>query len=151
MFLIAGLVLAVDQLTKLIILLKLDEDRVVPVIENVLDINIVRNTGAAFGIFKNQTLILAGISILVLILISIFYRQITNSGRIFQIGFGLIAGGTLGNLIDRLRFGYVVDFIDFHIWPVFNAADSAITIGVILLFWKIFRERKNESYSRKTV
>ena len=151
MFLIAGLVLAVDQLTKLIILLKLDEDRVVPVIENVLDINIVRNTGAAFGIFKNQTLILAGISILVLILISIFYRQITNSGRIFQTGFGLIAGGTLGNLIDRLRFGYVVDFIDFHIWPVFNTADSAITIGVILLFWKIFRERKNESYSRKTV
>lgn len=151
MFLIAGLVLAVDQLTKLIILQKLDEGSSIPVIRNVLDINIVRNTGAAFGIFQNQTLILTGISILVLILISIFHRQITNSGSIFQTGFGLIAGGTLGNLIDRLRFGYVVDFIDFHIWPVFNAADSAITIGVILLFWKIFRERKNESYPQKTV
>ncbi len=151
MFLIAGLVLAVDQLTKLIVLLKLDEGRFIPVIGNVLDINLVRNTGAAFGIFRNQTLILTGISILVLILISIFRRQITNSGSVFKTGFGLIAGGTFGNLIDRLRFGYVVDFIDFHIWPVFNAADSAITVGVILLLWKIFRERKNEFYSHKIV
>ena len=144
MFLIAGFVLLVDQLTKLIVLRKLSEGEFIPVIKNVLDINLVYNTGAAFGIFRHQTHILTGISILILILILIFRRQIADSGRIFQIGFGLIAGGAFGNLIDRLRFGYVVDFIDFRIWPVFNVADSAITAGVILLLWKIFRRRSTQ-------
>ncbi len=143
MFLIAGFVILVDQLTKLIVLRNLDEGEFIPVIENVLGLNLVCNTGAAFGIFQHQTHILTGISILVLILILIFRRQIANSGRIFQTGFGLIAGGAFGNLIDRLRFGYVVDFVDFRIWPVFNVADSAITIGVILLLWKIFRRRNS--------
>ncbi len=139
---VAFAVLFLDQLTKLVIRSGLSEGESIPLIGNILHISLVHNTGAAFGLFRHQTLILTGISILTFAAILFFYRRIAASGRILRVGFALIAGGSLGNLIDRLRFGYVVDFLDFRVWPVFNIADSAITVGAILVLWKtLFTKR----------
>lgn len=139
---VASAVLFLDQLTKLIIRSGLSEGESIPLIRNVFHISLVHNTGAAFGLFRHQTLILTGISILTFVVILLFYRRIAASMHILRVGFALIAGGSLGNLIDRLRFGYVVDFLDFRVWPVFNIADSAITVGVILVLWKTLNVKK---------
>jgi len=96
-----------------------------------------QNTGAAFGIFQNQSLaltIVAFIGIIVILLCAfLFYRHWPFIGSMLaKSALGLILGGTVGNLIDRLRRGYVTDFIDFKVWPAFNVADAAVTIGVII-------------------
>ena len=96
------------------------------------------NTGSAFGLFTDHTFILSIIAIIGLIVILLFYRYQQQSRLFFSLTLGLIFGGALGNLIDRLRLGHVTDFIDvrlwgnFH-WPTFNAADSAISVGMIAL------------------
>lgn len=104
----------------------------------------VHNTGAAFGIFKGYSLALtitafAGIAV-ILLLVFIFYRRWSFLGSLLVwSALGLLTGGTLGNLIDRLRLGYVTDFIDFKVWPVFNAADAALTVGEIIIVYCILR------------
>lgn len=96
------------------------------------------NTGAAFGLFQGQTFaltILALVSITFILLYALFiYRRFPIfDNRLGRLALGLILGGAVGNLIDRLRLGYVTDFIDVGIWPTFNIADSAVTVGVIML------------------
>ena len=88
------------------------------------------NTGAAFGILQGQRLLL----ILISIAVAIFIIYYLNNHHYMELG--LLLGGTVGNLIDRLFFGYVVDFIDIWIWPSFNIADSFNTVAVILLIWR---------------
>lgn len=139
---VTSAVLLLDQLTKLIVHSRFSEGESVPLIRNILHISLVHNTGAAFGLFRHQTLLLTGISVLTFAVILLFYRRIAASERILRVGFALIAGGSLGNLIDRLRFGYVVDFVDFRVWPVFNVADSAITVGAILVLWEALNVKK---------
>ncbi len=94
----------------------------------------VRNPGAAWGMLGGQQVILIGLSIVVLILLAIFHRRVLNPTLDHRIALGLMIGGILGNLIDRIKFGWVTDFLDFHIgthhWPSFNIADSAICIAV---------------------
>lgn len=122
-FLIAVLVVAVDQATKAIAVVKSWP-------------SLVRNTGAAFGLFRNQTLAFILISVFAIALAA-YYLAKKKTG--YYLPFALILGGAVGNLIDRLRFGYVVDFIDLHWWPVFNVADSCITVGAVLLFFIVIR------------
>jgi signal peptidase II len=98
----------------------------------------VHNTGAAFGIFKDHslTLIIVDFVGIVVILFLVFVwrsRWSFLDSMLVMSAIGLIMGGTIGNLIDRLLLGYVTDFIDFKIWPVFNIADAAVTIGVIII------------------
>jgi len=97
----------------------------------------VHNTGAAFGIFQNQSLaltIVAFIGVIVILLcVFFFYRRWPFLDSVLaKSALGLILGGTVGNLIDRVRLGYVTDFINFKVWPAFNIADAAVTIGVII-------------------
>ena len=107
----------------------------------------VHNTGAAFGLFQDQSFLLTVIAIIgigFLLFLGLFmYRRFqflnTISGKI---SLGLILGGTVGNLIDRLSDGYVTDFIDFNFWPAFNIADSAVVVGAILLAYSIIRLTK---------
>jgi signal peptidase II len=96
----------------------------------------VLNTGAAFGLFAGQRALFIAVGSLLFIVTAVYYRYIVRQGIFFQIGVSLFLGGALGNLIDRIRFGQVVDFLDFRIWPVFNIADIAICLGAgfILLF-----------------
>lgn len=98
----------------------------------------VQNTGAIFGIFKDHTLtiiILGSLGIVVILLLVFILRgrwSFLNSTLVMS-GIALVMGGTIGNQIDRLRLGHVTDFLDFKVWPAFNVADSAITVGVIII------------------
>lgn len=104
----------------------------------------VHNTGAAFGIFKGQSLALTivalvGIVIILLLVFSLRHHWPFLDSMLVMSAIGLVLGGTIGNLIDRLRLGYVTDFIDFKVWPAFNVADSAVTVGVIIIAYCILR------------
>jgi signal peptidase II len=109
----------------------------IPVIRNVLHMTLVYNTGIAFGLFKNQGVVFIVVPIvaIVLLIYNIYYYKNNDEklSRLYIIAFSLILGGAFGNLIDRILYGYVIDFIDLRIWPVFNVADSAITIGAVII------------------
>jgi signal peptidase II len=98
----------------------------------------VHNTGAAFGILKDHTLTLTvvafvGIVVILLLVFVLHSRWSFLDSMLVMSAIGLVMGGTIGNLIDRLRLGYVTDFIDFKLWPAFNVADAAVTVGVIII------------------
>ncbi len=128
------IVLILDQLSKFYICRGLSLGRSVPVFKDIFHLSLVYNTGSVFGLFrgKNSLFIIFSLGI-----ISFIFRDYSLNKHSYtqekRLAFGLILGGALGNLLDRLRLGYIVDFLDFRVWPVFNLADSAITIGVFLL------------------
>ena len=127
-----------DQYSKFLVSLKLVTGESIPVIKDILHITFVKNTGAAFGLFKNSTIIFILISVVAVVVIAGFILRSIQRGDfslrlLFNAGLVLIVSGAMGNLVDRLRFGYVIDFIDVRIWPVFNIADTSITIGTIFL------------------
>ncbi len=132
------LTLGLDQLTKFIVVRNFSLHDSFSLINGVMSITLVHNRGAAFGIFKNQFFLFVFISLLTVILIYFILRN-NKGSKLFSFSLSLILGGALGNLIDRIFLGYVVDFLDFHIWPVFNIADSAITFGTLILGWLIFK------------
>jgi len=110
----------------------------IPLIKNILHLTYIQNTGAGFGILKGWNLILIFISLIIIGIILYNFDKIIKEKSI-HIPVALILGGAFGNLIDRILLGHVIDFIDFRIWPAFNVADSAITIGalwLIVYFWK---------------
>lgn len=99
--------------------------------------NYVTNTGAAFSLFKGSNLILALIAIVVIVVLFYFYKNYPK----LWLSLGFILGGTIGNLIDRIVFGYVRDFIDLKYWPIFNVADSFNVIGVCIVCYLVIRNR----------
>ena len=101
-----------------------------PVFGEYVRLTYVENRGAAFGLFQEQTTFFIVVGVVVIGVIVASYRYIPESGWLLNICLGLQMGGAIGNLIDRIRVGYVVDFIDLTFWPVFNVADSAICVGV---------------------
>ena len=113
----------------------------VPVIPSILHLTHVQNTGAAFGLFQGYPQTFAVLAVVVAVWVVVELTRKRPRPWPADTGLLLILGGSLGNLIDRLRFGYVIDFIDVRVWPVFNIADSAITIGVGLLLWQVFRRQ----------
>ena len=136
---IAALVIIIDQLTKLWIMTNFALYEQQNVIPGLFDLVYVTNTGAAFGFLAGSKNLLrqvffVGVALVALVVIVYAYGHLKRQGKIFVYALGLIGGGAIGNLIDRLRFGSVVDFLDFYLgsyhWPAFNAADSAITVGV---------------------
>lgn len=143
-YLLAIIGIILDQTTKLLItsLLKLNE--IVNVINGFFSITYVRNTGAAWGMFSNNTLLLSIISILFLIFFIKYIEELSKVSFFYEIAFGLIVGGIVGNLIDRLFRGYVIDFFRFIIldynYPIFNIADTLIVIGVIILIINFVRD-----------
>lgn len=102
----------------------------------------VHNTGAAFGLFPQGGMIFLAIAIVVSVLILYFYRQIPADAWLVRLALGLQLGGALGNVIDRVRLGYVVDFFDVSYWPVFNVADSCVVLGVGVLVVVMLREER---------
>jgi len=134
---LAGLVVVVDQITKRLADERLRGRHSVPVLDDVLRLTYVENRGAAFGLLQDQTTFFVFVGILVIGVIAASYRYLPRSGFRLHLALGLQLGGAIGNLVDRIRTGYVVDFVDFgyrsNWWPVFNVADSAIVVGVALL------------------
>lgn len=135
-FIIVFAILSLDQLSKFIITRYLSQNQTIPLIKGVFHLTLIHNRGAAFGILRNQVPLFIFTSILAIILIYLSLKK-NKHRKAYSIALSLILAGALGNLIDRLFFGYVIDFLDFRIWPVFNIADSAITIAAVLLGWEI--------------
>ena len=128
-----------DRFSKIYFSDSLSMGESLPIIRNFLHFTMVHNTGIAFGLFKNQGVVFIIIPIIAIVLLVFniyYYRNNKVLSRTYIIAFSLILGGAIGNLIDRIYYGYVIDFIDFRIWPVFNIADSAITIGAIIILIK---------------
>lgn len=127
-------IVILDQWSKLLIRQKyfLGESQLV--IPGYLNFTYLRNTGAVWGIFQHQNEWLVLLSIIVLILLAVFYRFLVDDRRVQRLAIGCLLGGIVSNLIDRLKSGWVTDFLDFHWgtrhWPAFNLADAAICVGV---------------------
>jgi signal peptidase II len=143
---IAIAIVLLDQLTK-----ELVRDHftalgdIVPVIPGFFNLTFVTNTGAAWGIFGGQNHWLSIFSVVMLVVMVIFRRHFLNDTWDHKLALGLMIGGIVGNLLDRVRLGYVTDFVHVywrqHQWPDFNVADSAISIGIVLLLLDAVRSR----------
>jgi len=132
-FSVAVLVLIADRVSKLIVSHILVQGQSLKIFPNIFHLTLVLNKGAAFGFFKDQRAFFIAVAMLAVTVIIIYIFKGDGRGRYMFLPLGLIMGGAIGNLIDRVRFGCVIDFLDFRIWPVFNIADSCITIGMAIL------------------
>lgn len=131
---------ALDQITKALILQFLSDRSSLPVLPGLFHLTLIRNTGVAFGLFQGYGLL---ITLATLALLGAVVRSSLRKGqgRLVLVCLGLIVGGAAGNLADRIRFGAVIDFLDFRVWPVFNVADICVTVGAVLLAVGIWRRR----------
>ncbi len=144
---IALIVATLDQLTKAIIRQFLSLGQSLKIVDGILSFTYTSNTGVAFGFFKNLSF-LALITTALTIAIILTYWWVAKPKNLWlQVSLGLILGGAVGNLIDRLFRHAVTDFIDFHFWPVFNIADSAVVIGGLSLLIHFYRWRPTSEIS----
>ena len=151
---ITAVVIVLDLWTKWLVVRRIDLHEAIPIIPNLFQLVHVRNTGAAFGIGANADsrlipLLLNGGAIAVFCVVVVYALRSAVTDRMLQTGLHLILGGAIGNLLDRFRFGYVVDFLDVYVrnhhWPAFNVADSAICIGIALLFLDMRKKPETEN------
>ena len=148
-FLIVLLIFLLDQLTKKWVLLNLLPGESL-YITPFLNLTLVFNTGAAFSLLQTasgwQNMFFTGVALFISVMIIIWFYYSPTNKVLLRMGLASILGGALGNVLDRLMRGYVVDFIDLHIshwhWPVFNVADAGIFIGVCLIGWSWYHEEK---------
>ncbi|MDA0738105.1 MAG: signal peptidase II [Nitrospirae bacterium] len=147
------ILVALDQITKMAIMHTMHLHESIPVIKDFFNLTYIRNPGAAFGIFAESNsafrlIFFVGTSIFALGLLGTIFCRLHPDDLWGQLTVSSIFGGAIGNLIDRLRYGEVVDFLDFHIngyhWPAFNVADSAISVGVVSLLIIFALEKKKE-------
>lgn len=147
---VALLILVADQISKHLVLSNLKPGQswnpIAP-LTPWASITHVTNTGVAFGLFQDRGSLFAVIDLIVVAVIIFYYRHLPAGQWWLKLSLGLQLGGALGNLLDRLRLGYVIDFIDFKIWPVFNVADSAIVTGVAILAYYLLRDRGEKENS----
>ncbi len=134
-----SLIIFADRFSKIYFsdLLSLGES--LPVIRNVFHFTLVHNTGIAFGLFRDKGVVFIFIPIIAVVLLIFniyYYRDHKALSPVYVVAFSMILAGAIGNLIDRIFYGYVIDFIDLRVWPVFNVADSAITVGAFIILLK---------------
>ena len=140
LIIVVFVVVMLDQITKYMIVRNMTEGMSIPIIDQVFHLTFVLNPGAAFGMLEHNREFFIIMAIVVLIFVVYMRKKILEEPLPIQIGIALFVGGALGNLIDRMKTGLVVDFFDFRIWPVFNIADIAICLGVGVMIWSIIRE-----------
>lgn len=137
---LVGLVIVLDQASKFLALQHLSSHNSIPLIPHIVDLSLVMNPGVAFGLFSGYAPVLFTVVTISLVFLFVMVNRSHHEASLStRWALSLILGGAIGNWIDRLRFGAVVDFIDFRIWPVFNLADSAITIGVCVYLISVLR------------
>lgn len=147
-FIVAAIVFGLDQWTKKLVMDHMFIGQSIPIIDDVIYLTSHRNKGAAFGILQDQRLFFIFVTVIVVVALVYYLYKYRATKSMLTIGLTLILGGALGNFIDRLRLGEVVDFIDvkisigsfYHDFAIFNVADSALVIGVILVFIDTIRE-----------
>jgi signal peptidase II len=142
--------IAVDRFTKLWVVESLLENSNIDILGNFLSFLYIKNRGAAFGILQNKLYFLAAITIVVVIGIIYYIFKFKPQWGMVRISLSLIISGALGNLVDRIVYGYVVDFIALHLgdiyyFPIFNIADILVVTGTMLLTFYLLKEGKNES------
>ena len=134
----------IDQLAKIIISSKVALDSSFPIVKGFWYITNVHNTGAAFSILEGSRLLFISVGIIAIVLIGLYYRSLENKIDYDVVTFSLLIGGIIGNMIDRIIHGYVIDFLSFNIFgynfPVFNLADTFIVVAIILLIFRIIKE-----------
>jgi signal peptidase II len=140
---VAALIVTFDQLSKLWIRAHLALGESLPLTDR-LSLTYIGNTGSAFGLLANRTVLLIIIGIASLLIVLLFLRYLSQVTTLSMVSIGLVWGGAVGNFIDRLRFGYVTDFIYFRLWgdfywPAFNIADAARTVGVFVLIYSFYK------------
>ena len=158
LFAVALAVVALDQYTKALVraYLPLNTSWMpIPWLEPLVTLTHVRNTGAAFGLFPSLGGVLRLVALAVVVAIVFLFRRLAANSWLLRIALGLQLGGATGNLIDRVARGYVTDFIDVRVWPIFNVADSAIVVGTALLaYYALFLEpsaaRRAESSTQES-
>lgn len=154
LLLVSGSIIFFDQITKIWIQKRFQLHESLVLIEGYLSLTYVLNPGAAFGFLADQgatfrMVFFLSVSVIALLLLGVFFRDTPSEDSVGLMALSLLFGGAIGNLIDRIRQGEVIDFIDFYIekyhWPAFNVADSAITLGISLLMLHLFLQKKETS------
>ena len=147
--LLSAVIVILDQVTKNLVMAKFYLGESVPVIPGLFNLAYVQNTGAAWGMLGGFNALLVTLSAVVLVILVFFRRSFLTDSLIHRVALGLMIGGIIGNLLDRVRLQYVVDFLDFcwqtHHFPAFNVADSAICVGVGLYMISAFFPSKQQS------
>jgi signal peptidase II len=142
--------LSIDQLTKYLVTQNLAIYQSWPT-DGIFRFTYVTNTGTAFGLLQNQSTFLTIGSFIAIFFLYYLYKNFIIENKLLNVAVGLQLGGAIGNLIDRLRLGFVIDFIDIGWWPVFNIADSSIIIGIaIISITIIFEPRQNTQNKKQT-
>lgn len=149
LWLLTGVVLVADQISKAIIIGWLDWRESWPA-EGFFRFTHIGNTGTAFSLFQGNSDILAIVALGAVALLLWIYWSIGGRSPLIRLALGLQLGGAFGNLIDRVRLGHVTDFIDVGPWPIFNLADSAISIGMVLMIWFFFFVAKDDVSAEAT-
>ncbi len=134
---ITAVIWVLDRLSKLYITTHFALYESKPLLGKLVSFTYVHNTGAAFSILQGKVIFLILSTIVLLAVILYIYNKMLPHNKIVIVATGLVIGGALGNFYDRILFGSVIDFIDFHFFPVFNIADSAIVVGAIFLSWQM--------------
>ena len=158
LFFVSGVLIVMDQYTKLMVSLHIPLNYSVKVVEGFFNFTHIRNSGVAFGLFASQqseykALMFIAISTIAIIAILVIFHQTPKEKKMVQTGLILIFSGAIGNLIDRILHGEVIDFVDFfinrHHFPAFNIADSCITVGVIMMVIDLFFGEEGPDSSAK--
>ena len=141
-----GVALAIaDQLLKKLFSGTMQLGESIPVLPGIFHLTYIQNPGAAFGLFENQTLFFIAIAAFLLAFLAFAYKELAAQGIWVRYGMSLLAGGAVGNLLDRVRLGAVIDYLDLRIWPIFNLADIGICLGATLIVWGLLREEGRET------
>ncbi|MFH1768350.1 MAG: signal peptidase II [Candidatus Omnitrophota bacterium] len=111
----------------------------IPLIKNILHITVIPNTGAAFGVLQGCSPLLLSIGVIFVAILLFMLKREKNKSAVEMAAFGLILGGAVSNIFDRIVYGFVIDYIDIRVWPVFNIADTCITIGAAILVLRSFK------------
>jgi signal peptidase II len=155
-FLLVVAIVALDQASKAIVDRTMPLYHSIPVIDSIFSLTYIRNTGAAFGVLARsgelfRRTFLIGFSIAAIGFIVLMLRRLPQDEKLLTAALGFILGGAIGNLIDRLLYGEVIDFLDFywadHHWPAFNVADSFITIGVVVILFRLALAKGDDPFA----
>lgn len=149
-YIIILLIVIGDQLTKGLIQESMVLNQSIPVWDGIFSITYIHNTGAAFSMLAGKTPVLALFQVIIIgVILGYYMLKGRKAHLLLRISLAMIVAGGIGNLIDRLTLGYVVDFLDFHFWPIFNVADIGVTAGCLLLAGYVFFIEGKEKSGRQ--
>ena len=151
-YLLILLIIGIDQLSKHFVSAAMQHGQTIPIISNIFHITFVRNTGAAFGILPGNTTLLIAVGAIAALFIIYTMHFIPKDKYFYKIGLSLVLAGSIGNIIDRVYRGYVVDMFDFRFFPVFNVADMMINVGmaIVIVAFLLLRRPAGASLQKRT-